>query len=79
MCREWMQLAGGQCVELFLPLCNWGSGRIFFLSSFKREYDCEVLQGFEEGKEARGVLHGVGEFLYEGGGQVDRNKKNVFR
>lgn len=39
----------------------------------------KCCKGLGREKEVGGVLQGVGEFLYEGGGQVDRNKKNVFR
>ncbi len=39
----------------------------------------KCCMGLGREKEVGGVLLGGGEFLYEGGGQVDRNKKNVFR
>lgn len=39
----------------------------------------KCCKGLGREKEVGGVLQGVEEFLYEGGGQVDRNKKNVFR
>lgn len=39
----------------------------------------KCCKGLGREKEVGGVLEGLEEFLYEGGGQVDRNKKNVFR
>lgn len=39
----------------------------------------KCCKGLGREKEVGGVLQGVGDFLYEGGGQVDRNKKKVFR
>lgn len=52
------------------------------LSSFKKgSVIVKCCKGSGRGKgEVGGVLQGVEEFLYEGGGQVDGNKKkNVFR
>lgn len=39
----------------------------------------KCCKGLGREKELGGVFQRVEEFLYEGGGQVDRNKKNVFR
>lgn len=39
----------------------------------------KCCKGLGREKEVGGVFQGVAEFLYEGGGQVHRNKNNVFR